>query len=396
LSRGGIRGRGALPGLTLLALAAACAAARPSEKAHALPVIPVPAEVARGVRLVEVATGLDRPLGMAFAPNDPAKRLFVAEKTGKIRVLANGRLVAEPFLDLSSRVSRGSEQGLLGLAFHPDYTKNGRLFVNYTDRDGDTRVVEIAVTDPAASSATIARERELLHVKQPYSNHNGGNLVVAPDGALLIGLGDGGSGGDPHGNSQNPGSLLGKMLRLDPDAPGDPHATILAKGLRNPWRYAIDHASGDLYIADVGQDAWEEVDVVPLATLVGKNFGWNVMEGAHCFKSPACSTEGYVLPVVEYGHDSGCSITGGVVYRGKALPALAGLYFYSDYCTGILRSFRWDGRDATVTDHWDWKRALDPANRLSQIAAFGEDADGEVYVISLDGTLREFRGQQPN
>lgn len=382
--------------LALLALAVACAAARPSEKAQAPPVVPVPAEVARGVRLVEVATGLDRPLGMAFAPNDPAKRLFVAQKTGKIRVLANGRLEVEPFLDLSARVSRGSEQGLLGVAFHPDFTKNGRLFVNYTDGEGDTRIVEIAVVDPAASRATIARERELLHVHQPYSNHNGGNLVVGPDGALLIGLGDGGSGGDPHGNSQNGSSLLGKMLRLDPDAPGDPRPTILAKGLRNPWRYAVDRAVGDLYIADVGQDAWEEVDVVPLATLAGKNFGWNVMEGAHCFKRPACSTEGYVLPAVEYGHDTGCSITGGVVYRGKALPILAGLYFYSDYCTGILRSFRWRGGDASATDHWDWKRALDPGNRLSQIAAFGEDEAGEVYVISLDGKLLAFRGQQPN
>jgi glucose/arabinose dehydrogenase len=190
---------------------------------------------------------------MSFAPGDPARRLFVVEKTGRIRILKAGTLLEAPFLDLSSRVSRGSEQGLLGLAVHPGFMKSGRLFVNYTDRDGDTRVVEIVVASPTADVARIARERELLHVAQPYANHNGGHLLLDPGGKLLIGLGDGGSGGDPRGNGQNPASLLAKMLRLDPDA-ATLRPVIAARGLRNPWRYALDAKTGDLFIADVGPE----------------------------------------------------------------------------------------------------------------------------------------------
>jgi glucose/arabinose dehydrogenase len=353
----------------------------------ALAVVPVPQELASKVKLGLAAEKLDQPLGMAFAPNDPAKRLFIVEKTGAIRVLKNGVVLAAPFLDLSARVSRGSEQGLLGLAFHRKFTTNGRLFVNYTDKDGDTRIVELTVASPAADSATIAKERELLFVDQPYANHNGGHLVMTPDGWLLVGLGDGGSAGDPKGNAQNPKSLLGKMFRLDPDAESEAlRVRILAQGMRNPWRYAIDRATGDLFIADVGQYLWEEVDVVPLASLSGKNFGWNVMEGSHCFRNTSCNQSGLTPPVAEYGHDAGCSITGGVVYRGKAVPALAGAYFYADYCTALLRSFRFS-KDGGVSDHWDWKKALDPTGRLAQIASFGEDEDGEVYIIGLDGKV---------
>jgi glucose/arabinose dehydrogenase len=259
--------------------------------------------------------------------------------------------------------------------------------VNYTDKDGDTRIVEITVASPAADRATIASERQLLFVDQPYANHNGGHLVMMPEGWLLVGLGDGGSAGDPKGNAYNKATLLGKMFRLDPGAESDALRTrILAQGVRNPWRYSIDAATGDLYIGDVGQNLWEEVDVVPMASLAGRDFGWNVMEGSHCFRTATCNRDGLTLPVVEYGHDAGCSITGGVVYRGHAIPQLAGAYFYADYCTALLRSFHFS-REGGVTDHWDWRKALDPASRLAQIASFGEDESGEVYVIGLGGTV---------
>lgn len=352
-----------------------------------LAVAPVPPEIGTLVKLGVVAEKLDHPLGMAYAPNDPAKRLFIVEKTGAIRILKGGAIAAEPFLDLKARVSRGSEQGLLGLAFHQEFMKNGRLYVNYTDKEGDTRIVELKVAAPDADRATIASERELLHVEQPYANHNGGNLVMTPAGWLLVGLGDGGSAGDPKGNARNPKSLLGKMLRLDPDAESAMLRTrILAQGVRNPWRYALDRATGDLYIGDVGQNQWEEVDVVPLASLDGRDFGWNAMEGTHCFHASTCDQDGLTLPVVEYGHDVGCSITGGVVYRGAAIPKLAGVYFYSDYCTGLLRGFRWT-KDGRVADHWDWKKAIDPDARLAEVASFGEDEAGEVYLVGLGGTV---------
>ena len=367
-------------GFVLLAVASA-AAAPPAP-------VPVPDEAARGVTLAVVARRLDQPLALAFAAGDPGKRLFVVEKTGRIRIVKGGQLLAEPFIDLSDRVSGGSEQGLLGLAFHPRYAENGRFFVNYTNTRGDTRVVEIETALPGADRATIVRERVLLEVDQPYSNHNGGHLVMGPDGKLLVGLGDGGSANDPRGYAQSNRSLLGKMLRIDPNAQGKAAAAkILAKGLRNPWRYALDRKTSDLYIGDVGQNAWEEIDVVALDALEGLNFGWNVMEGLHCFGKAGCNTAGLTLPVVEYGHDAGCSITGGVVYRGKAIPSLDGAYFYSDYCTAFLRSFRWNRTSKTITDHWDWSKALNPASRLAQIASFGEDEDGEVYVLSLAGTV---------
>jgi glucose/arabinose dehydrogenase len=356
--------------------------------ALSLAVTAAPPELAARVKLVVVADKLDQPLGMAFVPGDKAKRLFIVEKTGAIRVVKDGKLLAEPFLDLKARVSGGSEQGLLGLAFHNRFTTTGRLFVNYTDKAGDTRIVELTVASPAADRATIASERELLFVDQPYANHNGGHLVMMPEGWLLVGLGDGGSGGDPKGNARNPKTLLGKMFRLDPDAPASDasRTRILAQGVRNPWRYAIDRAKGDLYIGDVGQNLWEEVDVVAMASLTGKDFGLNVMEGLHCYQAANCNQDGLTPPVVEYGHDAGCSITGGVVYRGTALPQLSGSYFYADYCTALLRSFRYT-RARGVVDHWDWKKALDPSSRLAQIASFGEDEAGEVYVIGLGGTV---------
>jgi glucose/arabinose dehydrogenase len=371
----------------LLAIAVACASANPKEAAKGPAVSPVPAAIASKVRLAVAADKLDHPLGMAYAAGDPAKRLFIVEKGGTIRVMKQGAAPA-PYLSLKARVSGGSEQGLLGLAFHKEFMKNGRMYVNYTDREGDTRIVELTVADPAADRATIAGEKELLFVKQPYSNHNGGHLLMTPEGWLLVGLGDGGSANDPQKNARNPKTLLGKMFRLDL-APGAA-PKILSQGMRNPWRYALDRATNDLYIGDVGQNLWEEVDVIPLDALSGKDFGWSVMEGFHCFRSASCDTAGLVLPVAEYGHDAGCSITGGVVYRGKALPALAGTYFYSDYCTAFLRSFRWT-KSGGVTDHWEWNAALDPKHALAQIASFGEDEAGEIYVIGLAGTVWTLR-----
>jgi glucose/arabinose dehydrogenase len=242
-------------------------------------------------------------------------------------------------------------------------------------------VVEMKVSgDPDRADAASARL--ILFLKQPYANHNGGDVVFGPDGKLYVGTGDGGSARDPHGNGQNPAALLGKMLRLDVDAAA-PRPEIVAIGLRNPWRYAFD---GDvLYIADVGQDRYEEIDVVPLAALAGANFGWNVLEGRHCLEGASCDDKGMIAPVVEYDHRSGCSVTGGQVYRGKALPQLAGIYFFSDYCTGLVRGFRW--RDGAVADYWDWKPALDPAHRLAAVSSFGVDADGELYILSLDGIV---------
>ncbi len=376
--------------LTLVGLS--CAAERGPQ-----PPPRVPSEIARGVTLTRVVDGLDKPVALAFAPGDPGGRLFVVEQVGRVRILDGGRVqpATAPFLDLHERVSTRTEQGLLGLAFHPDYGRTGRLYVNLTDRDGDTRVLEFRARAGDRDHVDPASERELLHVEQPYNNHNGGNLVFGPDGKLYVGLGDGGSAGDPQGNGQNDRALLGKMVRLDVDAraaAGRPRPEIVAKGLRNPWRYSFDRATGDLWIADVGQNKWEEVDVLPAAALAAgtsgalPNFGWNVLEGRHCFKPTDCKPDGLIAPIIEYGHDEGCSITGGFVYRGQALPALTGAYFYADYCTAIVRSLRRDG-SGSVRDSWDWRPAIDPASRLANLSSFGEDARGELYLLSLEGGI---------
>ena len=356
----------------------------------------VAAEVARGVKLTRVVDGLEKPVALTFAPGDARRRLFVVEKVGRVRVLADGHLQAAsaPFLDVRERVSTWTEQGLLGLAFHPDFAHTRRFYVNFTDVKGDTHVVELQARADDPDHADPVSERELFSVAQPYKNHNGGHLVFSPDGKLYIDLGDGGSAGDPHGNGQNDRALLAKMLRLDVDEGREsgvrPRPVIVATGLRNPWRYSFDRLTGDLWIADVGQDLYEEIDVLPAAALAPgatpPNFGWNIMEGRHCYGSRACTQDGLVLPLLEYGHDEGCSITGGFVYRGRALPALAGAYFYADYCTAILRSLRRDA-SGTVRDSWEWRPALDPESRLSNVSSFGEDADGELYVLSLEGAI---------
>jgi glucose/arabinose dehydrogenase len=382
-------------GVTLLALVATASCHAQATQATGPRAIPVPAAIAAGVTLTRVATGLSKPVALAFAPGDTSDRLFVVEKTGTIRIMRNGTIdpARPPFLDLTTRVSTASEQGLLGLAFHPRYAENRRFFVNLTDRKGDTRVLALATAADDPDRADPASERELLFVDQPYSNHNGGHLAFGPDGLLYVGLGDGGSAGDPKGNGQNPTARLGKMLALNVDAGALGEPAIVALGLRNPWRYSFDRVTGDLWIGDVGQNHFEEVDVLTpamRAATAPTNFGWNLVEGLHCYPDPGCDQRPFTPPVIEYDHDDGCSITSGVVYRGRALPALDGLYFYADYCSAMIRSLRWPGPGKPVTDVWDWRAALDPVERLTNLSSFGEDAAGELYLLSLDGDVYRF------
>jgi len=329
------------------------------------------------------------------APAGDTARLFVVEQGGRIRVLNHDTLLATPFLSISGHIVAGGEQGLLGLAFHPHYAQNGQFYVYFTAPNGDIRVVRYLVTaDPNIADSTSG-DTVLAVVHQPYGNHNGGPLAFGPDGKLYVGLGDGGSGGDPFGNGQSLGTLLGKLLRLDVDA-GTPYANpsdnpfvgtsgargeIWSYGLRNPWRFSFDRSNGDLYIGDVGQNAWEEVNVLPAGSTGGANLGWNVTEGNHCYDAGTCNRSGLVSPLTEYSHSDGCSITGGYVYRGTRVPDLAGLYLYGDYCEGWVRSFRFVGGRAT--EPLDWS-ALAVAGGLS---SFGEDQHGELYVMTLSGSL---------
>jgi glucose/arabinose dehydrogenase len=322
---------------------------------------------------------------MAVRPGDPA--LYVAEKGGQIVAVRDGDVDPVPVVDIRGQVSLGSEQGLLGLAFSPD---GSFLYVNFTDTNGDTHVIEYVMRSGQADPAS---RREVLFVDQPFSNHNGGDLVFGPDGYLYVGLGDGGSGGDPYDNGQSLSTLLGKMLRIDPRPSGDlPYGIppdnpflsrsdarpeIWAYGLRNPWRYSFDRLTGDLWIGDVGQSSWEEVDVQPAGSGGGENYGWNRMEGSHPY-GDAAPPDGAVPPVFEYGHDTGgCVVTGGYVYRGEAIPGLYGAYVFADYCLGRLEALRFRG--GKVTDHW----FLGPV--VANLSSFGEDLSGELYAMSLDG-----------
>jgi glucose/arabinose dehydrogenase len=337
---------------------------------------------------------VDRPVHVTHA-GDGSGRLFVVEKRGRIVILRDGQALPTPFLDISAIVgSSGSEQGLLGLAFHPRYAENGRFFVNYTDRSGDTVVAGYqASADPNVADPGSAKQ--ILSIDQPAPNHNGGLVLFGPDGYLWIGTGDGGGAGDRFGNGQNRQSLLGKMLRIDVDS-GDPYGIppdnpfvgspdarpeIWAIGLRNPWRYAFDRATGDLFIADVGQNAWEEVHVQRAGSRGGENYGWPRMEGKHCYPADSrCETSGLVLPVAEYSRDLGISVTGGHVYRGSASPSLTGLYFFADYGSGRVWSL-----DEPSPDTW---RMVELADTSIQISSFGEDEAGELYVAGLgDGRI---------
>jgi glucose/arabinose dehydrogenase len=337
-----------------------------------------------------VVDGLDSPVWLTAPPGDSA-RLFVVEQPGRIRVIRNGRLLPAPFLDLRDRVRSGGERGLLSVAFHPRYRENGWLFVDYTDRHGDTQIERYRVgadpdrADPASATA-------ILHIAQPYANHNGGLVLFGPDGMLWIGMGDGGSAGDPQDRAENPDELLGKLLRIDVDRgapyaipPGNPfagrgggRAEIWAMGLRNPWRYSFDPTLHHLWIGDVGQNAWEEVDLVD-DRAPGLDFGWRRDEGTHPYRAGA-GRGTPVMPLIEYPHAEGCSVIGGFVYRGRAVPALAGQYVYGDYCSGWIRSVRAEGGRVTETHLWNVKHP-------GSISSFGIDGRGELYVITLDGSV---------
>ena len=338
------------------------------------------------VRLARVAS-LDQPLALAVRPGDPA--LYVAEKPGRVVALRDGEVDPEPVLDITGEVSLGGEQGLLGLAFAPE---GDFLYVNYTDLEGDTHVTEFEMRGERANPSS---RRDVLVVDQPFANHNGGNLVFGPDGYLYVGLGDGGSGGDPMGNAQDLSALLGKMLRIDPrpdggrpygippdnpfvDRPGA-RPEIWALGLRNPWRYSFDRETGDLWIGDVGQSAWEEVDLQPAGSPGGENYGWNLREGAHPYEGGE-PPPGAIDPVFEYPHGAGgCVVTGGFVYRGEAIPDLVGAYVVADFCIGDLEALR--VQNGRVTG----QRSLGPV--VSTLSSFGEDAAGELYAMSLEGGL---------
>lgn len=356
------------------------------------------------LQLTQVAK-LARPLIAESPPLDP-NRLVLGEQRGVLRVMLSGALLPVPFLDISDRVFQvGSEQGLLGLAFHPAYAENGRFYLNYTANgvtapEGSTVISEFTRgSDPDLADASS--ERVLLTVAQPQANHNGGALVFR-DGLLFIGLGDGGNVGDsgpghaPGGNAQALDTLLGKLLRIDVDSQssGLPYGIpagnmsgagvrgeIWSYGLRNPYRFSVDPCTRDLYLADVGQNTTEEVNVEPAAAASGRNYGWRVMEGSQCYNAASCDKSGKTLPVAEYDHSAGCSIIGGHVYRGAKIPGLRGYYLYADYCSGRFWALRWDGSSASSP--LDLSANLNPGAKTTQITSFGRDAAGELYVMSL-------------
>ena len=368
----------------------------------------IPTVGGTAIKSVLVASGLAHPTYVTAPPLDP-NRLFIVEQPGRIRLVKNGALQTTAFLDIRSKVeSSGGEQGLLSVAFHPDFETNGFFYVNYTSKpngpiaDGDN-VVARYHANPASDQADPLSEQVAFSVPRPASIHNGGLNLFGPDGMLYVGVGDGGraGGGDPTGNAQNDASDLGKLLRVDvstlPAAPAH-----FAKGLRNPWRYSFDRATGDLYVADVGQNLFEEIDFVPAPVASGVNFGWNIMEGRHCFNTAdfntplaSCAMTGLTLPVLDYCHSTsqngctraetmhpaGCAITGGFVYRGCRMPDLRGRYFYSDFCAAFIRSFKGvSGGDAQdVQDH---TAALAPGGgrSIDNVTSFGEDARGELYI----------------
>lgn len=360
------------------------------------------------VRAELVASGLNAPAYATTPPLDP-NRLFIVEQAGRIRIVENGTLLAAPFLDITERVSAGGERGLFSMAFHPDYERNGWFFLNYTDDDGNSVIARYEVSGDR-NRADASSELVLLHIVQPFPNHNGGLLLFGPDGLLYTGMGDGGGAGDPNENAQSDQTVLGKMLRLDADAasapylrvpPDNPNAAagiplglIWAKGLRNPWRFSFDHLTGDFYVADVGQDQWEEVSVDAAPVTGGQNYGWDVFEGTQCFDPaplfggcPDPLPAGWVHPVVQYNHGEGQAITGGFVYRGCAMPDLHGTYFYADFIAGFVRSFVFSS--GTATDRRDWTEELTAGGSapLMNIASFGEDARGELYICDLAGSV---------
>jgi glucose/arabinose dehydrogenase len=343
------------------------------------------------LQLQQVATGLSGPVYVTSPPGDA--RLFIVEQPGRIRIVQNGQLMTQPFLDIISRVGSGGERGMLSVAFHPQYSANGFFYVYFTATNGDIRIERFRVSSNP-NVADPASSKLILGVPHPRGNHNGGLALFGPDGMLYLGLGDGGGGGDPDRNGQNANTLLGALLRIDVNT-GDPYSIpagnpfigrsdargeIWAIGLRNPWRFAFDPQGGNLYVADVGQGDREEVNVVS-ATRAGVNYGWNIMEGSVCYNASSCDRQGLELPAVEYRHlGNACSVTGGFVYRGSAIPELAGHYFYGDYCAGFVKSFRYENGAATDERTWE-------LGNIGNVTSFGQDAAGELYITAGNGVV---------
>ncbi len=360
----------------------------------ALPLAELPASVSLAaldslaIKLTLVVSGFTKPLFLTHA-GDGSSRLFVVEQAGRILVVKQSQVTPTPFLDIVSIVgSDANEQGLLSVAFHPNYANNGFFFVDYTNKQGDTVIARYSVSDnPDVADPNSAKI--LLTIDQPYGNHNGGQLAFSPDDYLYIGMGDGGAAGDPHNNGQSLNTLLGKILRIDVDngdpygiPPDNPFATngqgspeIWSYGWRNPWRFSFDRANGDMYIGDVGQNQYEEVNVELAGAPGGQNYGWRLMESLHCFDPSTCDpvSLGVVLPIAEYDHGQGCSVTGGYVYRGSQFPALTGVYFYGDYCSGLIWGLR---READGS--WSTAQLLSTGQTIS---SFGQDEAGEVYLV---------------
>jgi glucose/arabinose dehydrogenase len=350
------------------------------------------------ISLVPIIEGVfSRPVYLTHAFDE---RLFIVEQAGLIRIMKDGKLLDEPFMDITERVGSSQlEQGLLSLTFHPDYQQNGRFFAHYSDHAGTSHISSFQVSDNDPNRADPGSEIILLRVDQPFPNHNGGQLKFGPDGYLYVGLGDGGSANDPLGSGQDPSTLLGSLLRLDVDHSPEIYAIpasnpfisddskrneIWAWGLRNPWRFSFDRLTGDLFIADVGQNIWEEVHVQPAASAGGENYGWNILEGSHCFQDSQCDKSGLELPIFEYDHQEGCSITGGYMYRGSNFLTLYGNYFVADFCSGnIWRLYPENEKK------WSSAKVIDSDYVIS---SFGEDVDGELYVLVHDaGSLLQLQ-----
>jgi glucose/arabinose dehydrogenase len=404
----GIHFAAVLPTIALLLLYASCGGQAASNNSPApntpTPVPPTPAPTTPAgpppaLRLNSFVTGVSSPTDLESA-RDGSGRLFVVEQAGRIRIIRNGAVTGTPFLDIAGKIASGGELGLLGLAFHPGYASNRKFYVNYTRQSGSlqTVIAEYQASSGNPDQADPASERILLTVTQPFANHNGGQLAFGRDGFLYIALGDGGSGGDPMGNGQNLQTLLGKILRIDvnsassgrayaipsdnPFAAGGGLPEIFAYGFRNPWRFSFDSANGTLFVGDVGQASFEEVDIVQK----GGNYGWNVMEGSHCFKPPSgCNTNGLTMPINDYGRDQGGTVIGGFVYHGTAIPGLVNTYVFGDFLNGKIWGLQ-QGSSGT------WQRT-ELASTGKPITSFGQDENGELLVVDYDGAVWKLAAQ---
>ena len=339
-----------------------------------------------------VFDGLSNPVDYIDA-TDGSGRFFIVEQGGRILISVGGELLDTPLLDLSDMISTGSEQGLLGLALDPGFGDNGRVFVSYTDTDGNSQIVRYTVDATDANRLDPASATTILSLDQPYPNHNGGNIIFGPDGYLYLGFGDGGGQGDPNRRAQDPGVLYAKILRIDVSGDQEPYGIpadnpfvddpgfapeTFAWGFRNPWRFTFDRETGDLWIGDVGQNKIEEIDLIPAGTS-GQNFGWPIMEGTECYGADTCDQSGLTAPVDQYTHDYGCSVTGGYVYRGSALPDLVGAYLFADYCSRSLWGLL-PNNDGTWT-------ATESIETNLNISSFAQDASGELYLLDLNGGI---------